>query len=107
MLKKKIKEYIFESEPTDYELETYYTYSKGDSYDYGTYDAGYELTDESIYEERIKNFADIILEEGAYDTLGCGWDNGSNKLNMSIIKYLRTLTDDQYTIKYLNNILQS
>lgn len=107
MLKRKIKEYIFESEPTDYELETYYTYSKGDSYDYGTYDAGYELTDDSMYDARIKDLANKILDDELYDTIGYGWDNGSNKLNMAVIRYLKKLTDNKYTIKFLDNILNS
>lgn len=107
MIKKEIKKWVFKREPSDYELETYYTYDKGDSYDYGTYGAGYELTDESMYDERIKELADIILDDELYDTIGYGWDDGSNKLNMAVIRFLKTLTDDKYTNKYLDNILNS
>jgi hypothetical protein len=107
MLKKKIKEYIFDNDPTDEELETYYTYNAGEYYDDGKCYRGYELADESMYDERIKELASKILDDGLYNTIGYGWYDGSNKFNMAVIRYLKTLTDDKYTVKFLDNILNS
>lgn len=111
MLKNKIKEIIYSSELTEEEKELFCDYYKGDKYDYGTYGAGWEFIndykEQECYDARICKLANNIITNGAIDTLKIYLCEDSNRLNMAIIRFLKTLTENSFTLKELDNILNS
>ncbi len=111
MLKNKIKEIIYSDELTDDEKEFYCHYEGGDTYDYGTYGSEWAFNSDSeeqaCYDARIEEMADDIISKGAIWTFNLALCEDSNKLNMAIIKHLRTLAKDKFLLKKLDNIINS
>lgn len=111
MLKNKIKEIIYSDDLSNDEIEFYCHYERGDRYDYGTYGAGWEFNSDSeeqaCYDARIEEMANNIIDRGASWTLSLPLCEESNRLNMAIIRYLKTLAKDEFVLKELDNILNS
>lgn len=111
MLKNKINDIIYSDELTEEEKEAFCYYWGGDTYEYGTYGACWEFIDarneQACYDARIEEMADDIISKGAIWTFNLALCEDSNKLNMAIIKYLRTLAKDKFLLKKLDNIINS
>lgn len=99
MLKNKIKEIIYSEDLTDVERE--------DCFLGRDEDGDWLYNWEGIYKSRIIAMADDILRDGSVDLLQLPLTEESNRLNMAIIKFLKTLTEDWYIIQYLDNIINS
>lgn len=93
MIKEKIKNIIYSDDLTDYEIETFCTYDKGDSYDYGTYGAGWRFTnkqlEERCYQERVEQLADNLKEYGVANILNLPIKDEENKLTGACLRYLK------------------
>ena len=99
MLKNKIKEIIYSDDLTDVEREDWYLGKDTDNENMYDWD--------EIYESRIVAMAKDILTDGESYTLSLPLCERSSRLSMAIIRYLRTLSSDSWTIRELDNILKS
>lgn len=97
MIKNKIKEIIYSEELTDVEREDWFL---------GVDEDGDWLYNwEEIYESRIITMAEDIKREGASSVLDV---NGLfEKLDIKIIKYIRTLTNDWYSLQEIDKLLKA
>lgn len=99
MLKNKIKEIIYSDDLTDVEREDWYLGKDTDNENMYNW--------EEIYESRIIAMAKDIISDGEAWTLSLPLCEHSNRLSMAIIRYLKTLTNDSWTIRELDNIINS
>lgn len=96
MLKNKIKEIIYSDDLTDVEREDWFL---------GVDEDGDWLYDwEEIYESRIIQMANDIITDGSIDLLGIRLNEESKRLNMAIINFLKSLSNDWYTKKELDKL---
>lgn len=96
MLKNKIKEIIYSDDLTDVEREDWFL---------GVDEDGDWLYDwEEIYESRIIQMANDIITDGSIDLLGIRLNKESKRLNMAIINFLKSLSNDWYTKKELDKL---
>ena len=99
MLKNKIKEIIYSDDLTDVEREDWFLGVDEDG------DWMYNW--EEIYESRIIQMANDIVTDGSIDLLGIRLSEESNRLNIAIIKFLKTLSKDWYSLQELDKLLKA
>ena len=97
MIKNKIKEIIYSEELTDVEREDWFLYRDEDG------DMIYDW--DEIYESRIITMAEDIKRDGAADVLDV--NELYEKLDIKIIKYIRTLTNDWYSLQEIDKLLKA
>lgn len=99
MLKNKIKEIIYSDDLTDVEREDWFL---------GVDEDGDWLYNwEEIYESRIIQMANDIVTDGSIDLLGIRLSEESNRLNIAIIKFLKTISKDWYSLQELDKLLKA
>jgi len=97
MIKNKIKEIIYSEELTDVEREDWFL---------GVDEDGDWLYNwEEIYESRIITMAEDIKRKGASSVLDV--NELFEKLDIKIIKFIRTLTNDWYSLKEIDKLLKA
>ncbi len=97
MIKNKIKEIIYSEELTDVEREDCFL---------GVDEDGDWLYNwEEIYESRIITMAEDIKRDGASSVLDV--NELYEKLDIEIIKYIRTLTNDWYSLQEIDKLLKA
>ena len=97
MIKNKIKEIIYSEELTDVEREDWFL---------GVDEDGDWLYNwEEIYESRIITMAEDIKREGASSVLDV--NELFEKLDIKIIKFIRTLTNDWYSLQEIDKLLKA
>ena len=97
MIKEKIDNIIYSEDYTDEELERYFHYDKYDGYTLKW--AG------DLYDERVYDLASEISNDGASYVLDLPIEEHNNKLQIVVLKYLKTFNIDKITEKHIDKLL--